>query len=134
MIDVIDRVNISGNLCILSTLPLDELASIVSEKIFNNLQFGGKELKIRDEFEAVFIPDFLGFRIVLMDNGGKKYGSENQELFWLQFKQKIVFEDSFEGVRINSFLFELFKKKLNGFSEIEIIKSPIDKNKYPNLE
>jgi hypothetical protein len=134
MIDIIDRANVSGSLAILSSYSLDELANILSKEIFNNLSFKGRELKIRDEFEAIFIPDFLGFRIILMDNAGKKYDSKNQELFWLDFNQKIVYEESSKGILLNSFLHKLFKEKLKNHPEIEIIKTPIDKKEYPNLE
>lgn len=46
---------------------IDELSFILSRALFNGVSFSGREEWIRDECPAVFIRDFLGFRVVLTE-------------------------------------------------------------------
>lgn len=59
-------IEIYGLAYIQSSLDLEALGQVLSEKIFGGLPFGGKDRGIMDEVPAIFIePRFLGLQIVL---------------------------------------------------------------------
>lgn len=61
---------IKCNLIIYTSLQLEELGNLLSQKIFLNANFGGKEEYIRDEVPAIYFDGLLGLRVILYGYGG----------------------------------------------------------------
>lgn len=129
------NISLDGSVALLYLKDIDRLSEILSKEIFGGTKFTGKELKIRDEFEAVRISDFFGIKVTLTNNRGVKNSFySDKEYFHIDFSGKIIDEDvnSYESIKISEYLYFLLQSKLEKYN-IEVIKLPIDKNKYPNL-
>jgi hypothetical protein len=103
-----------------SDLSLEALASILSEKLFGGLVFGGRELEIHEEVPAVFIDaPLIGMKIVL-----DAYSGLNEEnYFTLSISPFVTFvkEDKFD-VRIDEYLICLLKDALHDIDNIRVIE------------
>lgn len=62
---------LTGNVILKSDLSLEELAQILSAKLFGGLQFGGKDEYIHEEVPAIFVNQvIMGLAFVLSGYGG----------------------------------------------------------------
>ena len=111
---------IVGYVSIQSDLSLEALASILSEKLFGGLVFGGREIDIHEEVPAVFIDaPLLGMKIVLDGFNGLN----EDDYFTLSISPWVTFdrEDKFD-VRIDEYLICLLKNVLHDIDKIRVIE------------
>ena len=74
--------SIWGSLIFDTTLSLEELGSIISEVMFSNLPFQGRDQNIYNEVPAIFIKDHpLGLKVVLSGDSQTGYRLEVQSYF-----------------------------------------------------
>lgn len=111
---------IVGYVSMQSNLSLEAVASILSEKLFGGVEFGGKELEIHEEVPAVFLDiPILGMKVVF--DGYSGFDDENH------FTLSITPWNTFDGieqvdVRIDNYLICLLKDVLKDTDSIEVME------------
>ena len=94
-----------GAVNIRSSLPLEELAALISESICAGVKFGGLEEFVREEVPAVYsMQPFLGLRLVLFGEPGD-YGLTVED--WDEPEQRLTAE---EIVDISPHIVAILKK------------------------
>ncbi|WXR62849.1 hypothetical protein WG909_06475 [Peptostreptococcaceae bacterium AGR-M142] len=110
---------LKGNIVFESSLDIEELAELLSVKIFGNAKFGGLENNIYDENQVVVINDFMGLCVALF--GAKSeycldIGPENFKGTFRGFDKK--------DVDLSRYLRELMKSEFRGCNKISKIRVP----------
>lgn len=111
--------HLKGSIVFESSLDIEELAELLSVKIFGNAKFGGLENNIYEEIPAVVINDFMGLCVALF-GGRSEYCLEiSPENFKGTFR-------GFEKKRIDlsRYLRELMKSEFRGCNKISKIRVP----------
>jgi len=110
-----------GHVLLKSSLSLEEVGKILSDKIFGGLEFGGKDLEIHDEIPAIFIQSpVIGLKIIL--DGYSGFGDDQS--FNLSISPWISIEHvEREDVRLDNYLFQLLQVELKGVEDIEIFEN-----------
>lgn len=103
-----------------SDLSLEEVAAIISEKLFGGLPFGGKDRHIYEEVPAVLIgTPIMGMRIVLAAGTPGHYVLEIQPhgLF-----RRHLTKNEVPGIRIrfDAYLYHLLKQGLKDIPGIQV--------------
>ncbi|WP_437395120.1 hypothetical protein [Flagellimonas lutimaris] len=118
--------NFLGYISLQSTLSLEELGEILSEKIFAGVKFGGKEKSIHEEIPAIFIEQPIMGLLVILDGYS---GFEKGNWFTLHIQQwgefgRYMYENKLltSKVRLDFYLYYLMKQRLQEYSEIKIME------------
>lgn len=103
---------------------LEELAEILSERVFSGIKFGGKEKAIHEEIPAVFIQKpFFGMLVILEGYSGldnwfvlsvQPYGEFNRYLSTNKIKK--------ERVDLDFYLYHLLKHVLIDVPKVKIME------------
>ena len=103
---------IVGYASLKSSLTIEEVGEILSNKVFGGLKFGGKELEIYEEVPAIFIQEpIMGLKIVLDGYSG----FDEDSGFNLSVGPWLILEGFLrEDVRIDNYLQQLLKALLIG--------------------
>jgi hypothetical protein len=109
-----------------STLSLEEVGDILSQKVFAGARFGGRELDIREEVPAVFIDkSFMGLRVILMGYSGM----EESKGFTVSIEpsgdfRQYLHKNKVERARVemSSYLYYLLTEALQDNSEMQILE------------
>ncbi|WP_052324287.1 hypothetical protein [Flavihumibacter sp. ZG627] len=111
---------IVGYVSLKSELSLEELAVILSQKLFGGLEFGGKELEIHEEVPAIFLNEpILGLKVVLEGYSG----FEDESHFTLSVSPWITLSDIERiDMRIDDYLVGLLKVQLKDIDSIKILE------------
>ncbi|MBN9386289.1 MAG: hypothetical protein J0H74_36355 [Chitinophagaceae bacterium] len=110
---------LAGHVALKSDLSIEEVAKILSERLFGGLKFGGKEKEIYEEVPAIFIdPDILGFNIVLQG-----YPGINEEIgYSLSILPNIHLDGvTFKDISLDDYLIHLLKVVLKDVKEIIVV-------------
>ena len=111
-----------GTGVILSDLSLEEVAEIISERLFDGLPFGGKEECIYEEVPAVYIAlPIMGFKIILSTGHANSYNLEVKpyELFRRHIYKNNIPE---ERISFDTYLYHLLKYELEDVPGIQVIE------------
>lgn len=108
-----------GTAAMKSNLSIEEVGKILSNRLFGDLKFEGKEKNIYDEVPAMYIEsDIIGLRFVLSGYSGM---GEN-ERFVLEINPIHIFEDiDQKAYRLDSYLTLLLKDVLVDVQEIQVM-------------
>ncbi len=111
---------IVGYVSFKSELSLEKVGTILSQKLFGGLEFGGKELEIHEEVPAIFLDEpILGLKVVL--DGYSGFEGENH--FTLSISPWIPLPDIERmEVRIDDYLVEILKSQLDGTDSIKVLE------------
>lgn len=115
-----------GYISLQSTLSLEELGEVLSQKVFAGAKFGGKERAIHEEIPAIFIQSpFMGMLIILDGYNGL----ENDKWFtihfqtWANFGRYLRANQIQESrIQLDWYLYYLLKEGLQDYPEIIIIE------------
>ncbi|OQP48084.1 hypothetical protein A4H97_30080 [Niastella yeongjuensis] len=107
---------------IVSNLSLEEVAEIISERVFGGLPFEGKDYEIYEEIPAIYIgPAIMGFAIILSAGEANDYFLEiNQHRTLSNYINYNSIPE--EWLRINTYLYHVLKHELYDVPEIQIIE------------
>ena len=117
--------DISGVCALRSNLSLEEVAKIISDKIFGGLPFEGKEECIHEEIPAVFIKGpVLGLLVILSGYSG--YDKDKCFVLYVQpwgDFDRYLFSNKIETERVNldNYLYHLLDMELRGVEEIQVV-------------
>ena len=108
-----------GTAAMKSNLSMEEVGEILSNRLFGNLKFEGKEKNIYDEVPAMYIEsDIIGLRFILSGYSGM---GEN-ERFVLEINPIHIFKDiDQKAYRLDSYLTLLLKDVLADVQEIQVM-------------
>ncbi len=115
-----------GSCAMRTNLSLEQLAKIISDKVFGGVPFGGKDQHIWEEIPAVYIrSSILGLQIILGE--GKNDGG-NGNIFVLSVSSsngfgRYRFEDKLPNktAEVDSYLQRVLKYSLVRFPQVEIL-------------
>ena len=110
-----------GGIAFKTTLTLEELGDIISNKIFAGAQFGGKDQHIYEEIPAVFIMLF-GWQLILQQGDTDSNKVTNYVLDLFQFSPVPNYDNK---IHLNSYMEYIFIEKLKDIPEIEVIGVPV---------
>jgi hypothetical protein len=114
-----------GYVLLKSSLSLEEVGQVLSDRIFGGLEFGGKELSIHEEIPAIFIQSsILGLEIVL--DGYSGY--EDACGYSLSIEPYAdALNGNYKDIRIDSYLFHHLKHKLADIRGIKVYENIFDR-------
>lgn len=109
-----------GNVCLKSSLTLEEVADIISTRLFGGLKFGGKDEDIHEEVPAVFLEfPILGLFVVL--DGYPGLDEENG--YCLYVKPGIEMPMNTNNVIMDEYLYYLCKNVLDEDEHIFVVEN-----------
>lgn len=117
--------HINGMVCLNSDLTIEELGTIIGNKLFAGAVFGGKEKHIYDEVPAIFIKDLIvGNSVILQGSSQDGYALEIISDFDIRINSHFKEVESY-SVNMDDYLYALLEENLKDYSEIEV-KKPWD--------
>ncbi len=114
-----------GYVLLKSSLPLEEVGQILSDRILGGLKFGGKDLSIHEEIPAIFIQSsILGLEIVLDGNSGYEEDC-GYSLSITPYADAL--NGNYKEIRIDSYLFHHLKHKLADIHDVKVYENIFDR-------